>query len=619
MTIDYFAKAVFLLSTIVFAYHHFGFPLLLRWMAKRERNRTRNQPAVPLANGGALPSMTIIVPAYNEQALIGEKIRNLLALDYPTDRLRVVIALDGCTDETAGVATTALNDAGNPSHFDLQINSVNRGKLALLNDAIGKATSDVVVLSDVSAVVDRDALLRGAAHFDAPEVGVVCGTYRLKTPGSKGEAKYWQLQTSLKSDEAAVAAPMGAHGAFYMFRRAYWTPLAAGTVNDDFVLPMKIVAAGFRGIYDENIVAWELEKTGARQDFSRRVRIGAGNMQQLILFAGLLNPLRRTRRAGDVSSWRTAFVFGSGKALRVLVPFVALTGVVACVYLALRGYGEFLSIAISGLIVAGIGVVAAFNPSSNMPKPIAWLGYLLEGHFATMIGAFNYMSGKSGVAWSAVSEPDHRHREYIPFPIRFGKRAFDIVFSVLGLLLLWPFFLPIALAVKLESRGPVFYRQRRVGRIWGDRVEVFDLIKFRTMYQDAEARAGAQWATKNDPRITRVGLFLRKTRLDELPQFINVIRGDMSLIGPRPERPQLIGGLENQLPLYTERTYGLRPGITGLAQINQGYDESIDDVRNKLLFDHAYAAHLSQTADWLKMDFQILFGTVWVMVTGRGQ
>jgi lipopolysaccharide/colanic/teichoic acid biosynthesis glycosyltransferase len=202
---------------------------------------------------------------------------------------------------------------------------------------------------------------------------------------------------------------------------------------------------------------------------------------------------------------------------------------------------------------------------------------------------------------------------------RAGKRVFDVVFSVVALLLIWPLFLPIALAIRLETPGPIFYRQLRVGRSLHDRTELFHLIKFRTMYQDAEARSGAMWATKNDPRITKVGLFLRKTRLDELPQFLNVILGDMSLVGPRPERPKFIKKLESEIPFYVERTYGLRPGITGFAQINQGYDETIDDVRRKLLFDHAYAAHLSSPLRWLKMDFQIVFGTIAIMVTGRGQ
>ena len=167
-----------------------------------------------------------------------------------------------------------------------------------------------------------------------------------------------------------------------------------------------------------------------------------------------------------------------------------------------------------------------------------------------------------------------------------SKRAFDLFFSILGLLITLPLFPLIALAIRLESPGPIFFKQLRIGKSFPDRVLLFEMIKFRTMVQDAEKGTGATWAKKQDARITRVGNFLRKTRLDELPQFINVIRGDMSIIGPRPERPGFYHKLEAAIPFFAERTYGVPPGITGLAQVNQGYDTCIEDVRSKVGFDH---------------------------------
>jgi lipopolysaccharide/colanic/teichoic acid biosynthesis glycosyltransferase len=145
------------------------------------------------------------------------------------------------------------------------------------------------------------------------------------------------------------------------------------------------------------------------------------------------------------------------------------------------------------------------------------------------------------------------------------------------------------------------------------------MIKFRTMRQDAEKVTGAVWAQKEDPRITRVGRFMRKTRLDELPQLWNVLRGDMSLIGPRPERPGFYQKLERAIPYFAERTYGLRPGITGLAQVCQGYDRDIEDVRSKVSYDHAYAIALSRPGAWMAMDGEILWRTAGVMVGMRGQ
>lgn len=206
-----------------------------------------------------------------------------------------------------------------------------------------------------------------------------------------------------------------------------------------------------------------------------------------------------------------------------------------------------------------------------------------------------------------------------PAGISLAKRSFDLLVTLMLLLLLLPLFPLIALAIKLDSRGPVFYTQQRVGYYCQEKVHLFNIIKFRTMYQDCERRSGACWATENDPRITPVGRFMRKTRLDELPQLFNVLKGEMSLIGPRPERPCFYPKLENAIPFFAERTYGILPGITGLAQVSQGYDTCIEDVRSKVGFDHGYALALSSFRSWLIMDMMILFKTVSVVVTGRGQ
>lgn len=200
-----------------------------------------------------------------------------------------------------------------------------------------------------------------------------------------------------------------------------------------------------------------------------------------------------------------------------------------------------------------------------------------------------------------------------------GKRAFDLTIAASALLVTAPLFPVIAAAIRLETPGPVFFRQLRIGRAWADRVDLFDIVKFRTMVADAEAKTGPVWAGKDDPRITRVGRFLRKTRLDELPQLSNVIKGEMSLIGPRPERPGICHRLEREIPFFTERTYGLAPGITGLAQVNQGYDETLDDVRRKVSYDHGYALALSTPGGWIATDLAIALRTLLVMAGGRGR
>ncbi|WP_152430478.1 sugar transferase [Vibrio aquimaris] len=187
-----------------------------------------------------------------------------------------------------------------------------------------------------------------------------------------------------------------------------------------------------------------------------------------------------------------------------------------------------------------------------------------------------------------------------------AKRIFDFISALLGLIVLSPVMPIIALAIKLDSKGPVFYKQLRVGKSTPKQMMFFEIVKFRTMYVDAETRSGAVWATENDPRITKVGRFLRKTRLDEIPQLFNVVRGEMSIIGPRPERPSFYNKLESKIPYFADRTYGVMSGITGLAQVNQGYD-------------HSYALSLRSLKSWIMMDISIITKTLIVMVDGRGR
>ncbi len=189
------------------------------------------------------------------------------------------------------------------------------------------------------------------------------------------------------------------------------------------------------------------------------------------------------------------------------------------------------------------------------------------------------------------------------------KRGMDLAFALLVLLPGLPLLLVLALIVKLDSEGPVLFKQKRVGY----RGKEYMLYKFRSMYIDAEARTGAVWATENDPRITRVGRFLRKTRLDELPQAWNVLLGQMSLVGPRPERPVFVKEFVKAIPFYNRR-HNAKPGVTGWAQVRRGYDASLEDVRDKLRYDLFYLENLS-----IGLDIKILLNTVWVVLTRQGR
>jgi sugar transferase (PEP-CTERM system associated) len=191
---------------------------------------------------------------------------------------------------------------------------------------------------------------------------------------------------------------------------------------------------------------------------------------------------------------------------------------------------------------------------------------------------------------------------------RMVRRALNFAMALIALVISLPLLPFIMLAVKLGSPGPIFYRQQRVGR----RGEIFYCYKFRTMRKDAEADTGATWATDDDPRITRVGKFLRASRLDEIPQLWCVLKGDMHFVGPRPERPEFVEWLSKEIPYYGVR-HVVRPGITGWAQVQYKYGNTLEDAREKLQYDLFYIKNAS-----LGLDLLIIFQTVKIVVLGRG-
>ena len=203
--------------------------------------------------------------------------------------------------------------------------------------------------------------------------------------------------------------------------------------------------------------------------------------------------------------------------------------------------------------------------------------------------------------------------EVLPLPMpaweQSTKRLFDIGVALIVLVAGLPLWLGVALGVRTTSSGPAIYRQNRVGR----KGRNFTMYKFRTMRQDAEVASGPVWATEDDPRYTGFGRWLRKMRLDEAPQLWNVLKGEMSLVGPRPERPFFVEKLRKEIPLYSRR-HRVKPGITGWAQVMWHYDSSLEDVQQKVKYDLFYIENMS-----LRMDFKILFRTVRTVVMGVGQ
>ncbi len=190
------------------------------------------------------------------------------------------------------------------------------------------------------------------------------------------------------------------------------------------------------------------------------------------------------------------------------------------------------------------------------------------------------------------------------------RRILELNAAVLLIIFLLPLLTVVALIIKLESSGPVFYSQQRLGL----NGKVFAVHKFRSMVQDAEKKSGPVWAQKNDPRITKFGRIMRKTRIDELPQLFNILKGEMSFIGPRPERPFFANELKKKIPMYMNRLK-VKPGVTGLAQVTVGYDETLDDVKDKIARDLEY---IEYSHTW-RMNLKILYKTFFTVIMGEGQ
>lgn len=264
------------------------------------------------------------------------------------------------------------------------------------------------------------------------------------------------------------------------------------------------------------------------------------------------------------------------------------------------------------------------------------LGDSLRFYFGEYFSGILFLGALFGFTFllpTAISKPGKLVLDMIDKSL---KKCLDIFGALLGLLLASPIFLIVPILIKLDSRGPVFYLQDRIGinrrrrhrralniehsddirRVERRREDLlgkpFKVIKFRTMVQDAEKHCGPVWATQNDNRITRLGRFLRKTRIDEVPQLLNVLKGEMSLVGPRPERPFFVKDLSQKVPGYTTRLK-VKPGITGLAQVRLGYDSSVDSVVEKVKNDIVYIRNWS-----IWSDIKILLKTVVVVATGRG-
>jgi cellulose synthase/poly-beta-1,6-N-acetylglucosamine synthase-like glycosyltransferase len=373
-----------LLSVFLIVYHHLIYPLILGRLG-------RHVAAGDEADGSAqmtddeLPSITLIIPAYNEEKYIADKIRNIGAMDYPASKVTVRILGDGCVDQTFSIACDTANEE-ECRHLNISVRGFrnNRGKAMVLNEALQDADSDIIVFSDVSALVSLDALRIIGSRFLEPTVGVISSNYQLLNPGSEGESSYWLYQRKLKQRESSLGGLLGAHGAFYAFRRELFEPFEPDTINDDFILPMRIVARGYKGIYASDVNALELEQSTRQMDIKRRKRIAAGNVQQAIRLRRLLAP----------GFGALAFTFGSGKVLRVAMPWLMLLALFSSLWLSIDSL-FFALLAAAQLALYAIAALTHFRDKEHTSKLCATIHYLVSGHLSNMLGAITYLNNRS--------------------------------------------------------------------------------------------------------------------------------------------------------------------------------------------------------------------------------
>lgn len=363
------------LSTLLYIYA--GYPVLA-WMLARVFGR---EPA----RRDITPSVSLLIPAYNEEAYLEAKLHNSFALDYPREQLEIVVASDGSTDATNAIAET-WRDRG----VRLIALPDNVGKSAMLSRTVPLLRGEVVVFSDTSSELAPDALKRLTRNFADPAVGCVSGLYRLKGTQdlrSEGEGLYWRYETFIKHQESCLHSILGAHGACYAIRKALFQRLEAGSINDDYLIPMRIVEQGYRAIYEPQAVSWERELVSVEGEFARRRRIAAGNCQQIVALRRLLNPFR---------GW-VALCFFSHKVLRTAAPVLMVAVLVS---------SWWVPQPLGGVMLAGQGLLYASAYAGfvcqRRGRLVRWLSpplYFCLGNLAMLAGLLKYLFHRDQPVW----------------------------------------------------------------------------------------------------------------------------------------------------------------------------------------------------------------------------
>lgn len=359
-------------------YIYFGYPILVTLLA-RFFGREPKKAAIT-------PRVSLLIPAYNEEAHLEERLRKSLLLDYPKESLEIVVASDGSTDRTNAIAAS-FQDKG----IRLIAMPANVGKSPMLTRVIPLLRGEIIVMSDASTELEPSALRNLIQSFADPQVGCVCGLYRLKDAPSdlrsEGEGLYWKYETFIKQQESRLHSILGAHGAFYAIRKELFRPLGPGSINDDYLIAMRIVEQGFRSVYEPSAVAWERQPSSVEGEFARRRRIAAGNCQQMVELKHLLNPIR---------GW-IAFTFFSHKVLRTLAPILMILLFATSVQLP----GKKAALLVwAQVLFYGSAFFGFFcQRGGKAVKPLMVPLYFCMGNLAMLAGIWAYCFNKRGIDW----------------------------------------------------------------------------------------------------------------------------------------------------------------------------------------------------------------------------
>ena len=370
---------VFFILFLIF-YTYLLYPSLLFLIAKIKKNSKHPKQVI---DPKYKPNVSFVVAAFNEEMVILDKVKNTLALNYPREKIEILIGSDGSTDETNTICTLLQNNG----MIDFYSFDQRRGKASVLNDLLQRCKGEIVIFSDANTFFCNEAIETMIRHFQNTKIGGVCGRLILDSKSDQidsGESTYWQYETFIKRYEGIVGSVMGANGGIYAIRKELFEPIDKDTIIDDFVISMRVALKGYRLIYEENAVGTEEACSTLQAELKRKIRIGAGNLQSLKYLYPMLFP-----KMGVIS-----YLFWSHKIIRWAVPvFIILLLLLSCFI----GGIFFFLIALPQFLLLILTIYGLLSKNSN--KFIRYTTYFYSVNFSLGFGYLKYLGGLQKGIW----------------------------------------------------------------------------------------------------------------------------------------------------------------------------------------------------------------------------